>query len=99
MLRDDTPPNRVRCDPGTRSVTLDRKGLATALPHDTFSLFQFIATAEGPVSGPDIRAAVPTLGVRIDREIKNLPEELRALIRSGKGTGGGYWLILPPECT
>jgi hypothetical protein len=86
---------RLFFDAETCTVTLDgtKHHVDDAV---VFHVFKTIADGEGElVTSDDIHAAVKGAHALAWRILARLPKLLKATIRSKRGHGGGYWLVLP----
>jgi hypothetical protein len=89
------PQNRVRCDEGDRSISLDGKVVVREVEIAVFRFFNVIAEAyPDPVPFAKIRARTRGLhGKHPTRDLKDrLPSPLSQWVKSGKH---GYFLNLP----
>jgi hypothetical protein len=82
-------------DCATQTVTV--KGRAFGIDHPAaFQAFRMIAEAKGSLVSVHAIRQLPGCKGRVDRLLReHLPTDIRSLIRSKKGQGGGYWLQLP----
>jgi hypothetical protein len=86
---------RLLFDRDTLTVTLDRKEYPELDP-TAFSILEEVWKGQGkPVSGKTLSDLPGMRGKNIPREIKKLPEDLRAIVKGG--TGSGRWISLPPK--
>jgi hypothetical protein len=88
---------RLRFDDATHTVYLD--DVATRVNHvPAYNAFHFVAKGEGQVVlTPDIQANVSASAGRVDVMFKKHLHELHKLLKSKKGHGGGYAIVLPPK--
>ncbi len=98
QAEEEQSPGRVTIDAATHSVTVNG-GRRIKLDHPAaFALFERIAKGNGQLVTTSELHGLPGCKSRIDRILReHLPSELRRLISSKKGNGGGYWLSLPTE--
>jgi hypothetical protein len=87
---------RLQLDQQSQSVVVDGERYVIKRPQ-AFAAFAAIVNAKGLVKSRDLHA-LPSCKVRLDRLFNRwLPVEIRKLIASSGGHGGGYWLSLPPQ--
>src|SRR5262249_40094607 len=94
------PPDRLRFNHASRSVTLDGKEIARGVNQTAFRFVVAVASGLGGiVRGDEIRQAGAGLHKqKLKRDVLDLlPAPLKALVRSRRGNGGGYYLVLPPS--
>jgi len=98
--RPDETLSRVHCDEESRSVYIDGKLIAKSVGPTPFTFFKSIASGRGQyIRGSTILALPGMHGKKLDRDaFAKLPRKLQELVKSKKGSGGGYCLSLSPKC-